>query len=162
MASRFAGPWEIAHAEKFKPAGFEYNFTALPVPEDHQGEVYTYGDPKNIVLFNTCSRPREAWEFLKFMINKQNDLQFMEITHQIPRRENLFNDEFFSGYFARNPRMIPFARQAEFVRGTDVCPVLKEIFDILAQEYEACVVFGTKTPEQAISDAASAAQLLLN
>jgi len=162
MASRFAGPWEIAHAEKFKPAGFEYNFTALPVPDDHQGEVYTYGDPKNIVLFNTCSRPREAWEFLKFMISKQNDLQFMEITHQIPRRKNLFNDEFFSGYFTRNPRMIPFARQAEFVRGTDVCPVLKEIFDILAQEYEACVVYGIKTPEEAITDAATAAQLLLD
>jgi multiple sugar transport system substrate-binding protein len=162
MATRFAGPWEIAHAEKFKPAGFDYNFTTLPVPDDHQGEVYTYGDPKNIVLFNTCSRPREAWEFIKFMISKENDLRFMEVTHQIPRRKNLFDDQFFSEYFARNPRMIPFARQAEFVRGTDVCPVLKEIFDILAQEYEACVIYGIKTPEQAISDAASAAQLLLD
>lgn len=162
IATRFAGPWEIAHAEKFKPAGFTYDFYSLPVPDDHQGDIYTYGDPKNIVLFSTCSRPWEAWEFLKFVISKQNDLQFMEITHQIPRRKNLFNDEFFSDYFARNPRMIPFAKQAEFVRGTDVCPVLKEIFDILAQEYEACVVFGIKTPEEAISDAAAAAQLLLD
>jgi multiple sugar transport system substrate-binding protein len=58
--------------------------------------------------------------------------------------------------------MIPFAKQAEYVRGTDVCSVLKEIFDIISREYEACVIYGIKTPEQAIADAASAAQLLLD
>jgi multiple sugar transport system substrate-binding protein len=162
IATRFAGPWEIAHAEKFKPEGFAYNFSSLPVPDDHQGEIYTYGDPKNIVLFNTCRRPEQAWEFLKFMISKKNDLQFMEITHQIPRRKNLFNDVYFKDYFDRNPKMIPFAKQAEYVRGTDVCSVLKEIFDIISREYEACVIYGIKTPEQAIADAASAAQLLLD
>jgi multiple sugar transport system substrate-binding protein len=162
IATRFAGPWEIAHAEKFKPNGFVYSFYSLPVPDDHQGEVYTYGDPKNIVLFNTCRKPEEAWEFLKFMISKENDLKFMEVTSQIPRRKNLFKDEFFKDYFDRNPKMIPFAKQAEFVRGTDVCSVLKEIFDIISQEYEACVIYGIKTPEQAIADAASATQLLLD
>lgn len=161
IATRFAGPWEIAHAEKFKPVGFEYDFSPLPVPDDHQGEIYTYGDPKNIVMFNTCTYPRKAWEFLKFMLNKAHDKRFLEITHQIPRRKNLFEDEFFKDYFDKNPKMIPFARQAQFVRGADVCPVLKEIFDIISQEYEACVIYTTKTPEQAIRDAAYSAQLLL-
>ncbi len=161
IATRFAGPWEIAHAEKFKPEGFEYDFSPLPVPDDHQGEIYTYGDPKNIVMFNTCTYPRKAWEFLKFMLNKVYDKRFLEITHQIPRRKNLFEDEFFKDYFDKNPKMIPFARQAQFVRGADVCPVLKEIFDIISQEYEACVIYNTKSPEQAIQDAANSAQLLL-
>lgn len=161
IATRFAGPWEIAHAEKFKPKGFEYDFSPLPVPDDHQGEIYTYGDPKNIVMFNTCTYPRKAWEFLKFMLNKVHDKRFLEITHQIPRRKNLFEDEFFKDYFDNNPKMIPFAQQAQFVRGADMCPSLKEIFDIISQEYEACVIYNTKTPEQAIQDAANSAQLLL-
>ena len=57
--------------------------------------------------------------------------------------------------------MIPFARQAQYVRGTDTSPVLKEVFDVITKEYEACVVYGTKTPEAAIRDAAEAAQVFL-
>ena len=46
------------------------------------------------------------------------------------------------------------------LRGTDASPVLKEIFDLISQQYEACVVYGMKTPEQAINDAADAVNLL--
>jgi multiple sugar transport system substrate-binding protein len=161
IATRFAGPWEIAHAEKFKPEGFDYDFYHLPVPDDHTGEVYTYGDPKNIVIFNTCKNIPDAWEFLRFMLEKENDLKFLEITRQIPRRRNLFRDEYFRDFFNRNPKMVPFAKQAQFVRGTDLSPVLKEIFDVISQQYEACVIYGVKSPEEAIADAARDAQLLL-
>ena len=162
IASRFTGTWEIIHAEKFKPDGFRYGFSHLPVPDDHAGEIYTYGDPKNMVIFNTCRNPRRAWEFLKFAINKENDLEFLKITTQLPRRKNLFEDPFFAEYFVNNPKMIPFAKQSKFVRGTDPCPVLKEIFDVISREYEACVIHSVKTPEEAISDAAKWAQLLLD
>jgi len=162
IATRFTGPWEIIHAEKFKPEGFRYGFSHLPVPDDHVGDIYTYGDPKNMVIFNTCQDPQRAWEFLKFAINKENDLEFLKITTQLPRRKNIFEDPFFAEYFKNNPRMIPFAKQSKFVRGTDPCPVLKEIFDVISREYEACVIHSVKTPEEAIADAAKWAQLLLD
>ena len=161
IATRFTGPWEIARAEKFKPEGFEYAFSPIPVPDDHEGPVYTYGDPKNIVLFNTCKNPMLAWEFLKFMLNKENDRQLLHISNQLPRRKNLFDDTFFEAYFEANPRMIPFAKQSKYVKGTDACPVLKEVFDIISQEYEACVIYNVKSPEQAVKDAAQAVRLLL-
>ena len=94
-------------------------------------------------------------------MSKENDLKFLEITGQLPRRQRLFEDEIYAEYFKNNPRMIAFAEQANYVRGTDTSPVLKEIFDVITQEYEACVVYGTKTPEDAIRDAAEAAQVLL-
>ena len=162
IASRFTGPWEIAHAEKFKPEGFRYSFSHLPVPDDHEGDIYTYGDPKNIVIFNTCRNPQQAWEFLSFVINKENDHTLLEITTQLPRRKNLFENPYFKNYFDKNPKMVPFAKQARFVKGTDPCPVLKEIFDIISQEYEACVIHGVKSPEDAIADAAKSSQLLLD
>ncbi len=161
IATRFTGPWEISHAERFKPAGFEYGFSPVPVPDDHQGPVYTYGDPKNIVIFSTTPNPEAAWEFIKFMISRENDRRFLEMSNQLPRRKNLFEDMFFKSYFEANPRMIPFAKQAKFVKGTDVSPVLKEVFDIISQEYEACVIYGVKTPKKAIEDAAKAVELLL-
>ena len=78
------------------------------------------------------------------MISESNDLKLLEITTQLPRRKGLFESEIFKPYFAGNPKMVAFAGQAKFVRGTDVCPQLKEVFDIISQEYEACVIYGSK------------------
>ncbi|HSP89249.1 MAG TPA: extracellular solute-binding protein, partial [Ignavibacteriaceae bacterium] len=160
VATRFTGPWEIAHAEKFKPEGFDYQYTFMPVPDNHKGPVYTYGDPKNIVIFKTCKNPQAAWNYIKTLIDNEGDLKLLELTNQLPRRKNLNSNPFFKNYFAKNPKMKIFADQSDFVKGTDASPVLKEIFDLISQEYEACVVYGIKTPRQAITDAADAVNLL--
>ena len=160
-ASRFTGPWEITHADKFKPEGFEYDFAPMPAPDDHKGPVYTYGDLKNIVIFSTCQRPRAAWEFVKFMVSRSSDLRLLEIASQLPMRKGMLHDSLFVDYFAQNPRMVAFARQAEYVRGIDQSPVMKEIFDAISQEYEAAVVYAAKSPEQAVRDAAARVKLIL-
>jgi multiple sugar transport system substrate-binding protein len=162
IATRFTGPWEIVHAERFKPEGFDYGFSGLPVPADSlKGRAYTYGDPKNIVIFNTCRNPALAWEFIKLMINPENDLLMLKTTAQLPRRKDLTQSTGFLEYFSDHPQMMTFARQARYVRGTDNSPVLKEIFDAISQQYEACVVYGKKSPEEAINDAAKAASLII-
>jgi multiple sugar transport system substrate-binding protein len=161
IATRFVGPWEIIHAEKFRKEGFDYYFREIPVPDSHSGPVYTYGDPKNMVLFNTCKNPQKAWEFLRFVISAENDFKLLEVTTQLPRRKKIITIKRFSDYFDANPKLKPFAIQADYVRGTDICPQLKEVFDIISQEYEACVIYGTKTPEKAIEEAAEAAQVIL-
>jgi len=160
IATRFTGPWEIAHADKFKPKGFEYNFSCIPVPDDHKGPVYTYGDPKNIVIFKTCKKPQAAWEYVKTLIDRDGDLKLLQLTNQLPRRKNISTISFFSSYFEQNPKMKIFANQSKYVIGTDASPVLKEVFDLISQEYEACVIYGMKTPEQAVKDASDAVDLL--
>ncbi len=160
-ASRFNGPYEISNAEKHKPEGFEYDFAPIPVPDGYGGPVYTYGDLKNIVIFSTCRQPQAAWEFVKFMIARRNDLRLLEMTSQLPLRKGMLNDSLFSGYFAEHPRMIAFAQQAEHVRGIDQSPVMKEVFDAISQEYEAAVVYAAKSPEQAVHDAAARVRLIL-
>jgi len=162
LASRFVGPWEVIHAEKFKKEGFEYSFSKMPVPDLHSGPTYTYGDPKNLVIFNTCKNPQKAWKFLRFLISEENDLELLKITTQLPLRKELIKNELFAEYFDKNPKLRPFAIQADYVRGTDVCAQLKEVFDVISQEYEACVIYGMKTPEKAINDAAKAAQIILD
>jgi len=63
--TKFTGPWEVKYLDKFKPEGMDYDFTNIPVPDDHEGPIYTYGDPKSIVIFNTCSNPNLAFRFYK-------------------------------------------------------------------------------------------------
>ncbi|RLD79395.1 MAG: ABC transporter substrate-binding protein, partial [Bacteroidetes bacterium] len=46
--TKWIGPWEIRHVDKFKQRDdFEIAFYPVQVPKDHSGPVYTYSDPKN-------------------------------------------------------------------------------------------------------------------
>jgi multiple sugar transport system substrate-binding protein len=161
IATQFTGPWTVGFLEKFKDPGFAYGTFAMPVPDQHQGPVYTYGDPKNIVIFNTCRDPQAAWEFVKTLIDQPGDLRLMELTGQFPRRKNLDTDPYFAGFLNKNPLLMPFARQTRYIKGVDNCDVIVEVFDIISQEYEACVIYNKKTPEDAIRDAARAVDVLL-
>ena len=96
------------------------------------------------------------------MINEENDFKLLEITTQIPRRKALIKNPLYIRYLEKNPKMLPLIKQADYVRGTDICAQLKEVFDVISQEYEACVIYDTKPAEQAVSDAAKAAQIILN
>ncbi len=58
--------------------------------------------------------------------------------------------------------MLIFARQIPFLKGVDNCEQIVEVLDIISQEYEACVVYGKKTPEKAVADAEAAVNVLLS
>ena len=160
IATKFTGPWEIAHLNKFKPEGFDYAYAPVPVPDAHQGPVYTYGDPKNIVIFNTCKNPLLAWRFLKVLISEENDLLFLKLSSQIPPRKDLTINPLFVEAFKQNEKLAPFADQARYIRGVDNNEVIKEIFDIITQEYQASVIYGVKSSEDALRDAAKAVDVL--
>lgn len=162
LLSKWTGPWEIRHVEKFKQRDdFEFDFFPMQVPSNHQGPVYTYSDPKNIVIFNTCTQPQQAWNFIKTLIDKEGDKKLLEITTQLPNRKNMETEAIFQDYFDKNPKMKIFAEQANYVKGVDNCDIIVEVFDIISQEYEACVIYNKKTPEKAIEDAAKAVNNLL-
>ena len=159
-ATNFSGPWEVAHIQKFAPH-IKYGIAPLPVPDGHTGQVYTSGDFKNISIFANTKHPREAWEFVKFLVTAQHDLLLMEICDQVPVRSDLLNNPLFADYFRRKPVMVKFAEQAVYSRAVDSAPDLKEIFDAIAQEYEMCAIYGQKSPEQAVRDATDRAQFIV-
>lgn len=161
LATQFCGPWNVIHVEKFKKPDFEYDIAPIPVPDDYQGPTYTYGDHKNISIFSTTRYPQAAWEFAKYLITPQSDLKLLEICSQIPLRKNLTADPLFQDYFRKNPMLEKFAEQALFTRGVDGSSVLKEIFDGISQEYEACAVYGKRTPEEAVKNATKQAQVIM-
>ena len=161
IATKWTGPWEISYLNRIPGRNFDFDFYVPPVPDDHVGPVYTYADPKNIVIFNTCTRPQVAWEFIKTMIDKKGDMQLLQTSGQLPRRKNLDSDPFYKDFFKKNPVLLPFAKQIPYVKGIDNCEVIVEVLDIISQEYEACVVYGKKKPEDAIADAEKAVNILL-
>ena len=161
IATKWVGPWEIPHLNGIPNLGFKYDYYEEIVPDDHDGPVFTYADPKNIVIFNTCTNPQAAWEFIETLINKEGDLQLLQVTGQFPRRKNLLTDKYYNSFLNANPMLVPFVKQLPFVKGDDNCEVIVEVLDIISQEYEACVIYGKKTPEKAIADAELAVNVLL-
>ena len=161
IATSFTGPWQVGFLERYKNPNLHYDTWPMPVPDVHTGPAYTYGDPKNIVIFNTCPDPSAAWAFIKTLIDKPGDLRLLELTGQFPHRRNVATDPYFSAFLQKNPKLLPFARQSQYIKGVDNSEVIVEVFDIISQEYEACVVYNRKTPEDAIRDAAKAVDVLL-
>ena len=159
-ATHFAGPWEIATIAKFAP-GIQYGVAPLPVPDEYKGPVYTSGDYKNIAIFSNTKHPKESWEFVKFLVKAEHDLMLLEITNQIPVRGDLLRNPLFAKYFSRYPLMVKFAEQAVFTRGMDTIADSKEIFDAISQNYEACAVYGRKTPAEAVHDAAARSRSII-
>jgi multiple sugar transport system substrate-binding protein len=162
VAAKFTGPYSISHLERFRPADFEYDYGPIPRPDDATGQMVSFADSKSIVIFKSCQHPREAWEFIKFVISKRNDLRLLELTSQLPIRAGLLEDEAFADYFKRNPKMNKFAEQVTTAHSIDSVAELKEIFDVIAQEVEASVVFDLKPPEQSVHDAARRSQQILD
>jgi multiple sugar transport system substrate-binding protein len=160
VATTFTGPWTIEYNDRFKPEGFEFDFHPVPLPDTTIVSAYSYGDPKNIVIFNTCRDPHNAWRFLETMLTAEADKKFLELSGQFPRRKDLNTNPLFISYFQAHPRLIPIAKQADYVRGIDNHQFMKEVLDLISQEYEACVVYGRKDPREAINDAAKAVDLL--
>ncbi len=151
-ATHFAGPWEVATLRTLAPK-VRFGVAPIPVPDNHTGPVYTYGDYKNIAIFGTSRHPEEAWKFVKFLLEPKNDLRLLEITNQMPVRGDLVKNPLFSVYFKSNPTMVSFAEQAVYTRSTYTGPDLKEILDAISQDYEACAVYGRMTPTEAAKDA---------
>jgi multiple sugar transport system substrate-binding protein len=161
VATLFTGPWQVPYLNKFKPEHLEYGFYSMLVPDGHIGPTYTYGDPKNIVIFNTCKDPQTAWEFIRTLVNKEGDLQLLQTTGQFPRRKQLAMDPYFAKFFEERPQLQVFAQQVDYIKGVDNHELIVEVFDIISQEYEACVIYNRKTPEKALADAEKAVNVLL-
>jgi multiple sugar transport system substrate-binding protein len=94
-------------------------------------------------------------------LSKEGDLDLLKITGQFPRRKNISEDAFFMDFLKENPKMKPFARQVDHIKGVDNHPHIVEVLDIISQEYESCVIYGKKEPEEAVKDAAKAVNIRL-
>ncbi|GBE27834.1 putative arabinose-binding protein precursor [bacterium BMS3Bbin03] len=161
VASRFTGPWEIAHTEKYKPKGLTYDFAQIPLPDGKKGHSYTYGDPKNIVIFSTTKHAYEAWQFVKFLVTPKADLNLLKLSGQLPVRKGLMEDSLYRPYFRKNPMMVKFAKMIPFTRGVDSVPEMEEIFDAISLEFEASAILGKRTPEDAVKRAAKRCRQIL-
>jgi multiple sugar transport system substrate-binding protein len=148
VATQFVGPWSIAWLDENAPPDLEVAYAPLPVPDDYEGPVYTYGDYKNIAIFSNTRYPDEAWEFGKYLVSKSSDLMLLEIATQIPIRKDLLTDSTFARVFEKTPQLRAFAGQVENTVGVEEVGSFAEMMDALALQFEAASVYGVYSPAE--------------
>jgi len=160
IATVFTGPWNISFLQRNAPSTLNYDFAPIPVPDSHSGEVYTYGDHKNIAIFSTTKYPKESWEFVKFLISREADYKLLSTASQIPIRKNLLSESPFDSYFQEHPKLARFAEQAARTRGVDGVRDFKEVLDVVSRYYERASVYGKMSGEQATIEMIEAIEVL--
>ena len=85
-AMTIAGPWAIDYF------GEDVDWGTVPVPTSAgtpAEETYTFSDAKNVGLFTACESKGTAWDVLKFATSEEQDGQLLELTGQMPLRQDL-------------------------------------------------------------------------
>ncbi len=155
-------PGSAPNIPKIEAQGdIDYDFLHFPVPDGHEGPVYSFGDIKSMVIFASTKRPKEAWAFARFLTSPEADLLLMQTTGQLPLRRELTSTEPFASHLRERPRLRSLAGRLSHVRGTDDSVHLVETMDVLSQLYESSVVLGIKPPEAGVADAARRVERLV-
>ena len=149
-AMSIVGPWAIA------VYGETVDWGVAPVPTQEgmaPEDIYTFSDAKNVSVYSACENQGTAWEVLKFATSEEQDGKLLEMTGQMPLREDL--QSVYADYFQQNPEYVTFADQAS--RTVEVPNVTNsvEIWQTFRDEWSESVIFGKKPADQALSTAAS-------
>jgi multiple sugar transport system substrate-binding protein len=155
-----SGP-NIPDLESKKPSGFQYDFIPVPVPDDHSGAHYTFGDLKSMVMFSGCKHPEAAWQVMKHLTSPRADLMLITQASQLPLRRGLLEEEPFAGALRRLPLMAKLAHHVDRVRGTDDAVPLVEILDTISQAYESGALHRVIPPDEAVHRAARRVKRIL-
>jgi multiple sugar transport system substrate-binding protein len=136
-------------AERPMEIGKDVAVAPVPVPKAGDTSYTTLGGRPLMIMRTTPERQALAWEFVKFLMDDENNLQFIKELGYLPAITSLQDDPYFSEP-ARKPfvDMLPNA----------IYPQPLANFDIAANTvlgvYQQTVVEGKIPPEQAVQEAA--------
>ena len=147
MAS--VGPWAIS-AYKGK---VDWGVVSVPTQAGAAEDQPTFSDAKNVAVYTACANRGTAWDFLKFSTSKEQDGKLLEMTGQMPMRQNLAQE--YAAYFTANPQYKTFAAKSAHVVEVPNVPASVEVWQAFRDAWSNSVIFGKADPNQALSDAAS-------
>jgi len=149
------GPWAIAvYGDKV-----DWGVATLPTSSGKDpAEIQTFSDTKSIGMYSSCQNRATAWEFLKFATSQEQDGKLLELTGQMPMRENL--PSLYASYFEKNPDYKTFADQAARTVEVPNVPNSVEIWQTFRDAYTQAVIFGKGDLKGAFDQAAEKVKTL--
>ena len=136
-AMSIVGPWAVS---VYKDA-VNWGAVAVPTSEGTPAEeTYTFSDAKNVGMFTACENQGTAWDVLKFATSEEQDGQLLELTGQMPLREDL--PTVYPEYFAANPAYEQFGDQASRMVEVPNVPSSVAMWQTFRDAYTKSVISG--------------------
>jgi multiple sugar transport system substrate-binding protein len=154
-AMAIVGPWAIA------VYGSKVDWGVAPVPTQEgkdPSQIQTFSDEKSIGMYSSCQNRGTAWDFLKFATSQDNDGKLLEVTGQMPMREDL--PSLYGDYFQQHPDYKTFAEQASRTVEVPNVPNSVEIWQTFRDAYTQAVIFGRSDVKAAFDQAAGKVKTL--
>jgi multiple sugar transport system substrate-binding protein len=154
-AMTIAGPWAVKVYDK------KVDYGVVPVPTSKgkpAAETRTFSDAKSVGMFNSCKNRGTAWDVLKFASSEEQDRKLLEITGQMPVREDLTGT--YEDFFAKNPQYKSYAEAAENTVEVPNVPNSITIWQTFRDAYSRSVIFGKTDSQAALKEAATKAEKL--
>lgn len=130
----------------------EGNLAAVPLPTAPGQESSSSLGMLGFSVSSTSEHKEEAAEFLRFILNEENQVAWNEATGRMPARTDAAET-----VRENRPELAGFLDAAEYAFVMPQVPYYSNLQLIAAENYQS-VITGEKTPEQAAADAAARAE----
>ncbi len=133
--------------------GEDVGVAPVPVPEAGQQSFTTYGGRALMILKTSPEREERAWSFIQFLMEEENNLQFIQELGYLPTLTSLKDNPYF-----QEPARRPFVEALENGVLPQQFAAADPVANALLGVYHETVVEGQHSPEEAAEAAAERAR----
>lgn len=158
LAMAMDGPWSLP---RYKDLMKNLNWAFAPLPAGPAKQATIVGG-EYLAIFKQSKHPKEAWEFIKWIISPEAQAKWSMTSGYLPIRRDVANIPEFQEYLKQNPNFKVFVDQMEY--GKAELPIdfgAMEITRHIGEAIEA-VTIGSDSPETALKKSSAKSNKLLN
>lgn len=133
--------------------GQDIGVAPVPVPEAGQTSYSTYGGRLFAIMKTTPQREQLAWDYVQFLSQNDNMLQFDKELGYLPVSKTLAGDPYF-----QDPARKPFVDELQHAVLPEQFAAADKAANALLGVYQKVVVQGSEQPDQGVQDAATQAR----
>jgi multiple sugar transport system substrate-binding protein len=133
--------------------GQDVGIAPVPVPNAGDTSFTTYGGRALMILKTTPERQNRAWDFIKFWMDDKNNLTFIKELGYLPVITSLKSDPYF-----QDPARKPFVDALANAKLPEQTGTADDVANVILGEYQKVAVERSVTPEQGVTEAATAAR----
>lgn len=156
LAMMMDGPWNLPLYRKIK--NFEWGITSLP--EGPKARA-TYLAGEHLAVFKQSEHPDDAWKFIKWFVQPENQAQFSMKSGYLPVRKSALELKMYKDFLNTDSNMKSFIDQLAIGRARSPIDNYRvEINQSIAEAVEKTIL-GNQDPKKVLNEAAFKANQLL-
>lgn len=151
------GPWDLPEFREIK--NFEWGVAYLPAGPVQRA---TYMAGEHLAIFRQSKHPEEAWTFVKWILEPENQAMFSEESGYLPVRKSVLELPEYKKYLDKDPAMKAFIQQISISRARAPIDYYRvEINQSIAEAVEKAII-GNIDARTALNEAAEKSNALLS